>query len=419
MIEYTRTCLDNGLTVICHTDRSTPFVSVNVLYKVGSRNEQAEKTGFAHLFEHLMFGGSEHIEDYDRHVQLAGGDSNAYTTNDLTHYYVTLPAANIETALWLESDRMAGLHFSQQRLDVQKQVVIEEFKQRYLNHPYGDVWLKLRPLAYRKHPYRWATIGVSPEHIERATLEDVEDFFHRFYAPDNAVVCICGNIDAERGTALAEKWFGDIPPARTPASLLPEEPRQTEARRLVAADNDVPADAIYKVFHMGARNSRNFYACDVISDILSNGQSSRLYLRLMKEKRLFSSIDAYVTGDADPGLFVFSGKLSEGIGMEEAEDAIDAEIRDFLRTDISGREVQKVINKAEARISYEEINYQNKAANLAFFEFIGQSDLINTEGNCYRQLSAEEIKATAEELFRPENSSTLLYLKAGKHHANP
>lgn len=417
MITYTRTRLDNGLTVICHTDRSTPFVSVNVLYKVGARYEQAEKTGFAHLFEHLMFGGSKHIEDYDRHVELAGGDSNAYTTNDLTNYYVTIPADNIETALWLESDRMAGLNFSQQKLDVQKQVVIEEFKQRYLNHPYGDVWLKLRPLAYRVHPYRWATIGVSPEHIERATLEDVEAFFHRFYAPDNAVVCISGNIDTERALALTEKWFGDLPSAGTPVPLLPEEPRQTEARRLVVPDNDVPADAIYKVFHMEGRDSRNFYACDVISDILSNGQSSRLYRRLIKESRLFSSLDAYLTGDADPGLFVFSGKLSEGVSMEQAEEAIDTEIRRFLRENITNREVQKVVNKAEARIAYDEINYQNKAANLAFFEFIDHLDLINTEGERYQQLSVEEVKATAEELFRPENSSTLLYLKNQNRHS--
>lgn len=411
MIQFTRTILDNGLTVICHTDKSTPFVSVNVLYKVGSRNEQADKTGFAHLFEHLMFGGSAHVEDYDHHVQLAGGESNAYTTNDLTNYYITIPAANIETALWLESDRMAGLNFSQHALDVQKQVVIEEFKQRYLNNPYGDLWLKLRPLAYQQHPYRWATIGISPEHIERATLEDVKAFFYRYYTPDNAIISISGNISAERALELVKKWFGDIPRGQYLPSLIPQEPVQTAERRLVVPDNAVPADAIYKVFHMGKRDSENFYVCDIISDILSNGQSSRLYLNLIKNSRLFSGIDAYVSGDTDPGLFIFSGKLSEGTDISEAEAAIDHEIRKFIEDEIADREIRKVINKTEARIAYSEINYQNKASNLAFFEFLGDINLINTEDQKYSAVNRDKIKETAREIFRKENSSTLCYLK--------
>ena len=344
MIQFSRHILDNGLTVICHTDKSTPFVSVNVLYKVGSRNEQADKTGFAHLFEHLMFGGSTHIEDYDKHVQLAGGESNAYTTNDLTNYYITIPASNIETALWLESDRMAGLNLSPSSLDIQKHVVIEEFKQRYLNNPYGDLWLKLRPLAYKVHPYRWATIGVSPEHIERATLEDVGAFFRQFYAPDNAIVSICGNIAEDKALELVKKWFGDIPPAHRPVSHIPAEPRQTEERRSIVPDNNVPADAIYKVFHMGGRDSDDFYACDIISDILSNGQSSRLYVNLIKNQRLFSGIDAYVSGDRDPGLFIFSGKLSEGIDIRQAEAAIDQDIEHFIKDEITFREVVTFIN---------------------------------------------------------------------------
>lgn len=411
MIHFNRTILDNGLTVICSTDKSTPFVSVNILYKVGSRNEQEDKTGFAHLFEHLMFGGSEHIEDYDRHVQLAGGDSNAYTTNDITNYYITIPAANIETALWLESDRMAGLKFSQHSLDVQKQVVTEEFKQRYLNNPYGDLWLKLRPLAYKVHPYRWATIGVSPEHIERARLEDVKDFFHRFYAPNNAIIGICGNIEEKEALELVKKWFGDIPPSEGVVGSIPQEPLQTAERRQVSEGNDVPADAIYKVFHMGGRNSENFYACDIISDILSNGQSSRLYINLIKNSRLFSGIDAYVSGDADPGLFIFSGKLSEGTDIRQAEAAIDNEISKFISEAISDREVQKVINKTEARISYSEINYQNKANNLAFFEFLGDVDLINSEGSRYSCINVDKIKKTAADVFSKDNSSTLFYLK--------
>lgn len=411
MIHFTRTILDNGLTVICHTDKSTPFVSVNVLYKVGSRNEQEDKTGFAHLFEHLMFGGSEHIADYDRHVQLAGGDSNAYTTNDLTNYYITIPADNLETALWLESDRMAGLNFSQQVLDVQKQVVIEEFKQRYLNHPYGDVWLKLRPLAYRVHPYRWPTIGMSPEHIEKATLEDVKDFFHRFYAPDNAVIAISGNVETDKALEEVKKWFGDLPASHIPASCIPTEPEQQAERRLVVADNPVPADAIYKVFHMGSRISDQFYACDIISDILSNGQSSRLFVNLVKNNRLFSEIDAYVSGDADPGLFIFSGKLSEGVSAEQAEQAIDREMERFIQDGISDHEVEKVINKTKARIAYSEINYQNKAGNLAFFEFLGDIDLINTEEDRYSRLDIDTIRNTARQIFKKENSSTLYYLK--------
>lgn len=411
MINFSRTILKNRLTVVCNTDRSTPFVSVNILYKVGSRNEKENKTGFAHLFEHLMFGGSAHIEDYDRHVQLAGGDSNAFTTNDYTNYYITIPAANIETALWLESDRMAGLNFSQHALDVQKNVVIEEFKQRYLNNPYGDIWLKLRPLAYKVHPYRWATIGKSPEHIEQATLDDVKDFFHRFYAPDNAIVSISGNIDSDKAHRLVEKWFGDIPPACIPPDIIPAEPAQTEERRLEIPGNPVPADAIYKVYHMGTRASANFYTCDIISDILSNGQSSRLYINLIKNSRLFSGIDAYISGDTDPGLFIFSGKLSEGTDIRQAEQAIKDEIGKFIRDEITERDVQKVINKTEARISYSEINYQSKAANLAFFEFLGDINLINTECSRYATVTTEKIKETAASLFRDENCSTLWYLK--------
>ncbi len=411
MVHFTRHILDNGLTVICNTDKSTPFVSVNLLYKVGSRNEQEDKTGFAHLFEHLMFGGSKHIEDYDRHVQLAGGDSNAYTTNDLTNYYITIPASNLETALWLESDRMAGLNLSQHSLNVQKQVVIEEFKQRYLNNPYGDLWLKLRPLAYQVHPYRWATIGMSPDHIGRATLEDVKSFFHRFYAPNNAILAISGNIGEKQVLELVKKWFGDIPPTDLLPAPVPAEPHQTTERHLTITGNDVPADAIYKVFHMGGRNSDNFYACDIISDILSNGQSSRLYIDLIKNRRLFSGIDAYISGDIDPGLFIFSGKLSENVDIQQAEAAINEEIDKFLKEDITPREVEKVIHKTEARILYSEINYQNKASNLAFFEFLGDIDLINTEVQRYSSVTTEKIKETAAEVFRKENCSTLYYMK--------
>ena len=411
MIKFTRHTLDNGLTMICNTDTSTPFVSVNILYKVGARDEDPNRTGFAHLFEHLMFGGSKHIADYDYHVQKAGGDSNAFTNNDYTNYYITIPAPNIETALWLESDRMLALDFSQKSLDVQRNVVIEEFKQRYFNNPYGDIWLKLRPLAYKVHPYQWPTIGKNIDHIAGASLEEVEDFFHRFYAPDNAILSISGNITDEKALELVKKWFGDIPPARYKRKALPMEPQQTEERRLVCEHNKVPADAIYKVYHMGDRRSDNFYTCDTISDILSNGQSSRLYINLIKNGKLFSEVDAYITGDMDPGLFIFSGKLSEGIDIRQAEAAIDQEIEHFIKDEITVREVEKIIHKTEARISYSEISYQSKASNLAFFEFLGDVDLINTEGKRYNDITVDKIKTTARELFRKENCSTLWYLK--------
>ena len=384
---------------------------MNILYKVGAKNEDPNRTGFAHLFEHLMFGGSKHIPDYDTHVQKAGGENNAFTNNDYTNYYITIPASNIETALWLESDRMLALDFSQKSLDVQRNVVTEEFKQRYFNNPYGDIWLKLRPLAYKVHPYQWPTIGKNIDHITGATLEEVKDFFHRFYAPDNAILSISGNITDTKALELVKKWFGDIAPARYTRQAIPVEPQQTEERRLVCEHNKVPADAIYKVYHMGERRSDNFYACDIISDILSNGQSSRLYINLIKNGKLFSEIDAYITGDMDPGLFVFSGKLSEDVAIEEAEAAIQNEIDHFIEDPITERELQKVINKTDARISYSEINYQNKSANLAFFDYLGDIELINSESERYARVSLDTLKQTAGELFSPNNCSTLWYLK--------
>ncbi len=384
---------------------------MNILYKVGAKNEDPNRTGFAHLFEHLMFGGSKHIPDYDTHVQKAGGENNAFTNNDYTNYYITIPASNIETALWLESDRMLALDFSQKSLDVQRNVVTEEFKQRYFNNPYGDIWLKLRPLAYKVHPYQWPTIGKNIDHITGATLEEVKDFFHRFYAPDNAILSISGNITDTKALELVKKWFGDIAPARYTRQAIPVEPQQTEERRLVCEHNKVPADAIYKVYHMGERRSDNFYACDIISDILSNGQSSRLNINLGKNGKLFSEMDAYITGDMDPGLFVFSGKLSEDVAIEEAEAAIQNEIDHFIEDPITERELQKVINKTDARISYSEINYQNKSANLAFFDYLGDIELINSESERYARVSLDTLKQTAGELFSPNNCSTLWYLK--------
>ncbi|GHV63790.1 zinc protease [Bacteroidia bacterium] len=411
MITFTKTTLKNGLTVLCHTDKGTPFVCVNVLYKVGSRNESENRTGLAHLFEHLMFGGSVNVPDYDYEIQMAGGENNAYTTFDYTNYYVNIPATNIETALWLESDRMFGLNLSPEALEVQRNVVIEEFKQRYLNVPYGDVWLHLRPLAYKKHPYAWPVIGKTPEHIETATLEEVTAFYKRFYSPTNAIISISGNIDNEKAFQLVEKWFADIPSPQQEKQISATEPTQTEERRTERNNKELPADAIYKVFHTGGRFSDNYYACDLISDILSNGQSSRLYCNLVKERGLFSSIDAYVTGEFDTGLFVFSGKISQGIKPEIAEQGILEEIENFIRKPITERELQKVINKTEARIKYEEISYQNKASNLALFEALGNADLVNHEAEIYGKIKVADLQETAANLFKVDNSTTLLYLK--------
>ncbi|MDR2130250.1 MAG: insulinase family protein [Odoribacteraceae bacterium] len=417
MIEYTRHLLDNGLTLLCHTDPGTSFVSVNTLYKVGARDEDPDHTGFAHLFEHLMFGGSRHVDDFDTRVQQAGGESNAYTNNDYTNYYTIVPAANIETALWLESDRMAGLNFSQRSLKVQKNVVIEEFKQHYLNRPYGDLWLHLRPLAYRVHPYRWNTIGVSPAHIERATLDEVKTFFRRHYAPDNAILAISGNIPDTRALELVKRWYGDIPPGAAPRDDYPQEPRQREARRRVVAEHavPVPSDMLCLAFHVGRRSSDHFYACDILSDLFANGDSSRLYTCLVKERLLFSELDAYVTGDADPGLFVFHGKLSPGIPVEEAEKALLEEIDRLARDGLTERELQKVINKTDVRLSCSEINYQAKASHLAFFEYLGDAELVNTERARYSPFTPDELRDVARALFVPENSSTLLYLASSRH----
>jgi len=411
MIKFKKKILENGLTVICNEDKGTPFVSVNILYKVGSINENKDKTGFAHLFEHLMFSGSKNVNNFDQYVQLAGGESNAFTTNDYTNFYITIPAANIETALWLESDRMLNLTINKKSLDIQKSVVSEEFKQRYLNQPYGDIWLKLKPLAYKKHPYLWPTIGKSIKHIEDATLEDVNEFYNNFYAPNNAILAISGNINEDRAIELVNKWFGDIPRSNYIAPLIPSEPKQTEARKLVVKDNDVPASIIFKIYHMGPRMSQNFYDCDIISDLLSNGQSARLYVNLIQNSKIFSEIDAYVTGDVDPGLFIFRGKLSENSNIEEADLAIESEIHKFINNDISNREIQKIKNKAESKILFSEISYQSKAGNLALFEFMGNVDMVNEEVNFYESTNIFKIKECAKEIFNANNCSTLLYLK--------
>ncbi|WP_321280574.1 pitrilysin family protein [Marinifilum fragile] len=408
MIEFDKFTLENGLRVIVHRDETTPMAAVNLLYNIGSKDEDPERTGFAHLFEHLMFGGSVNIPNYDEPLQLVGGDNNAWTSNDVTNYYLTVPKDNLETAFWLESDRMLSLAFSEKSLEVQRNVVIEEFKQRYFNQPYGDVWLHLRPLAYKKHPYQWSTIGKSIEQIETVQLDEVKAFFFKHYAPNNAILVVSGNVETENVKHLAEKWFGPIERREIAERNLPEEPEQTELRTL-HLERNVPFDAIYMAFHMGKRIDDEFYSTDLVSDVLSNGQSSRIFQKLIKERNLFSSIDAYLTGDFEPGLFLVTGKLSEGVSFEEAEAAIWEELNKIATEKVTDYELQKVKNKIESSLVFSEISYLNKAMNLATHELLGDANDINTEVEKYRKVSIDDILNTSAKLFRKENCSTLYY----------
>lgn len=410
MIQFEKRILENGLRVIVHPDKSTPMVAINVVYDVGARDENPDKTGFAHLFEHLMFGGSKHIPDYDTPLQKVGGENNAFTTNDITNYYLTVPAANIETGFWLESDRMLELAFSKKSLDVQRNVVIEEFKQRYLNQPYGDVYPLIKELAYQVHPYRWPTIGKEISHIENATLADVKDFFFKHYAPNNAVLSVTGNVEPEKAYELAEKWFGGIPRRDVPVRNLPVEPVQTEYREL-HVEREVPYDGLYISFHMDGKLGADYFTTDLISDILSNGNSSRMYRKLIVEQGLFGELDAYISGDVDPGLFTVAGKLIEGVSMEQAEKAIWEEL-DKLRNElINSEELQKVINKVEANLIFSEIGYLNKAMSLGSFELLGDANLINLQDQRYREVTSEKLKDVANRLFTRENCSILYYHK--------
>ncbi len=414
MVSFKRFKLDNGLTVLVHEDHSTAMAVVNILYKVGARDELPEQTGFAHLFEHLMFGGSVNIPSYDAPLQLVGGENNAFTSNDITNYYLTLPANNLETAFWLESDRMLSLAFSEKSLEVQRQVVIEEFKQRYLNQPYGDVWLKLRPLAYKKHPYRWATIGKEISHIEDAQMEDVKNFFKQYYSPNNAVMVVAGDVDYDQVKSLAEKWFADIPRGEEVVRSLPIEPQQEEERREEVMA-DVPVDSIYIVFHGPARLDKDYQTMDLISDILSRGSSSRLYRTLVKDTPFFSEINAYVMGSIDPNLFVIEGKILNGISLADAELAIWNQLELIKEELVDEEELQKVKNKIESTLLFSELSILDKAMNLAYYEAISDADDYNKEVNKYLNVSADDIKTLAQSIFVKENSSTLLYKSKGGH----
>ncbi len=409
MIQFEKFILSNNLTVIVHQDKSTPLACITILYDVGARDEDENKTGFAHLFEHLMFGGSVNIPSYDEPLQLVGGENNAFTTNDITNYYCTVPAENIETAFWLESDRMLSLAFTEKSLEVQRSVVIEEFKQRYLNQPYGDVWLLLRPLAYEVHPYKWATIGKEISHIENATMQDVKSFFKTHYNPSNAILVVAGDVDLQQVKDLCKKWFEPIPTIQKPKRDLPAEPKQTEPRKLTV-ERDVPASAIYKAYHMCSRHEDAYHTIDVISDILNRGNSSRLYKTLIKEKQLFTEINAYVMGDFDKGLFVISGKIPDSVKMEDAEKGILEELEKLKIALVSENELQKCKNKVEASLTFSETDVLTKATNLAISELLGDAALINEEIDRYAAVTREGIQQQANLILNESNCSTLYYL---------
>ena len=398
----------NGLRLLHHADSNTRMVAINLLYDVGARDESPDCTGFAHLFEHLMFGGSLHIPDFDTALQKAGGENNAWTSNDITNYYTIVPRQNVETAFWLESDRMLGLDFSQHSLDVQKAVVMEEFKQRTLNQPYGDIPAIIRELAYREHPYRWPVIGRDISHIEKATLEDVRSFFYNHYAPNNAILAVVGDISFEEALRLSEKWFSPIEKRNiAPRCILPE-PEQ-EAPRYKEVVRDIPSDAIVKAYHMGRRCDADYQTCDLMSDILSNGRSSRLFRRLVMEKSLFTSIDAIITGDIDAGLFLINGRLNQGVSLQQADEAIEEELGRLCRESASEQEISKMVHKFETGYLFSNLSYVDKAANLSYFELIDAAESIDREVEKYYRITPESLQKTAQAVFRANNMSTLYY----------
>lgn len=408
MIQFDKYILDNGLRLIVHEDPTTPLAVVNLLYDVGAKDELENKTGFAHLFEHLMFGGSKNIPNFDTPLQLAGGENNAFTNNDFTNYYNVVPANNIETAFWLESDRMLSLSFDPKVLKVQKDVVCEEFKERYFSQPYGQSWLKLRPLAYKEHPYKWATIGKELSHIETVTMEDVKDFFYKHYRPNNAILVVAGNVKSANILELAKKWFGEIPSGDELIRSLPKEPIQTASRHEVF-EEDVPLNAIYKAYHMCDRLAANYHPSDLVSDVLSLGNSSRFKSELVKKKKLFNNVDAYITGSVDNGLFIIEGQLASGISYDLAEQGIQEELEKVKTELVSGYELEKIKNKLEASERMNNVSILSRAMELANYELYGDANMINNEIDKYQAVTAEEIRANAKTILKEENSSTLQY----------
>ncbi len=410
MIKFERFTLDNGLRVIFHKDATTPMVVVNTLYDVGARDESEDKTGFAHLFEHLMFGGSVNIPEFDTPLQMAGGENNAFTSNDITNYYDVLPAKNIETGLWLESDRMLSLAFTPKSLEVQRSVVIEEFKQRYLNQPYGDVWLELRPLVYKSHPYKWATIGKEISHIEEATMDDVKGFFKKHYNPSNAILCIAGNIEFEDVKSLTQKWYGDIPAVEKTVRNLPVEPKQTEFREKTIK-RKVPTNAFYYAFRMVDRNHSDYLTIDVLSDSLGRDKSSRLYLSIKKEQNLASSIGAYITGSIDEGLLVISGKLNDGVSFQELDNALWKELELLSNELVPADELERLKIKIQTSKEFSDQGLLNRAMNLSMYELLSGAEKINEESEIYGRITPKDIQRVAKEVLVKTNCS-LLKVKA-------
>ncbi len=409
MVQYSTFTLDNGLKVVVHEDPNTQMAVMNLMYDVGSKDEDPNKTGFAHLFEHLMFEGSVNIKDFDSQLQKVGGSSNAFTSPDVTNYYIQLPAVNLETAFWLESDRMLGLDIHQEKLDIQKKVVIEEFKQRYLNQPYGDVWLKLRPMVYKEHPYNWPTIGKEISHIEDSTLEEVNAFFKKHYNPQNAVLVVGGNVTTEQVKELAEKWFGPIPAGEKYERNIPQEPKQTEAR-FMEIEKDVPLNAIYKVWHSCDHNSPDYYPVELLGDILGSGKSSRVYEKLVQEKRLFNSIHMGHSSSFDPGMFIFSGTLNEGVTFEEAEISLELLLQEAKRHPVTDEELFQVKNEAEAHLVFNQVDLMQRCLSLAYATTMGDPNLVNQEAEMIQAVTKEEINAVAEKVLVETNCSTLWYI---------
>ncbi|MBK9793779.1 MAG: insulinase family protein [Sphingobacteriales bacterium] len=409
MIDYSREVLDNGLTLIHHHDKTTPFVIVNTLYKVGAKHEDEHRTGFAHLFEHLMFSGSKHFADFDKPLQEAGGENNAFTNNDYTNYYDMVPAVNIETPMCLEADRMVNLNINKKSLDVQRKVVCEEFKENYINQPYGNVWHILREMVYEKHPYRWPTIGKELKHVEDATLEDVKAFYSKYYQPSNAILVLAGNIEKEQASTLAKTYFGELTGSVVEKRIF-EEPEQTMAKEKTVYE-DVPLNAIYIAFKICDRLHPDYYASDVTSDILSNGTSSRLHQKLVKEEKAFVEIDAYITSSDDIGMFVVEGKITDGIELQKATDLIWAELKKMQEEKVNESELQKCKNKMLTYMNFSEASLLNRAISLAYYELLGNANLINEEEQQYDAVNAEHIQQFAQKTFTKERSNTLFYLK--------
>ena len=416
MIPFERYKLENGLTVILHKDVNTPIAAVNITYNVGSRDENPNRTGLAHLFEHLMFSGSKNIPKYDEPLQRVGGENNAFTNTDITNYYLTLPVQNLETAFWLESDRMNELAFSQKNFNSQRNVVIEEFKQSYLNQPYGDVMLLLKPLAYKVHPYQWNTIGKSIKHIEDATMDEVKKFFYTFYRPNNAVLSVAGNLDMDKTKAMIEKWFGNIPAGTPYIRNLPQEPIQEQTRKL-EVERPIPIDCLYKAYRMGKRTDEDFYAIDLISDLLGNGQSARLQQSLVQQKQLFSSINVYVSGTFGDGLLIINAYLNPSVSLAQADEALQEELEKLKQEVINKYELQKVKNKVKTILSYSELQVQDKAMNLGIAETLCDAETINNELNKYDVVSVEDILENSRKILKEKGCSTLYY-KAEKQNSD-